>query len=238
MQFNSQYKILVASTSTVFGSNYLEYILDDAIRFLNTDKILFIPYARPSGVTYDEYTESPRKAFAGKGVEVTGLHEFKNPREAILNAKAIFTGGGNTFLLLKTLYELDLVETLKTTVANGIPYMGTSAGSNICGLDIGTTNDMPIVYPPTFKALGFLPFNINPHYLDPDPNSKHKGETRETRIYEFHKFNPQPVLGLREGSWIEVKHGKAELKGILTARLFKPNEKPIEIGHGVLEFKV
>lgn len=236
MKFNPKYKILAASTSTVFGSSYLEYILDKAVHFLNTDEILFIPYARPSGATYDEYTEAPRKAFGSRQINVKGLHEFENPKTAIQNAKAIFCGGGNTFLLLKTLYELDLIDVLKEVVGNGTPYMGTSAGSNICGLDIGTTNDMPIVYPPSFKALGFLPFNINPHYLDPDPNSKHKGETRETRIYEFHKFNSQTVIGLREGSWIEVENGKAELKGSLTARLFKQNESPVEIESGQLDY--
>jgi len=203
--------------------------LENAANFLNTDEILFVPYARPSGVTYDEYTENPRKAFATKGIRVKGLHEFENLQEAILKAKAIFTGGGNTFLLLKSLYELDLIDALRTAVNSGTPYMGSSAGSNITGLTIGTTNDMPIVYPPSFEALGFLPFNLNPHYLDPDLNSKHKGETRETRIKEFHKFNSQPVLGLREGSWLEVQKGKIELKGNLTARLFQQEKEAREI---------
>lgn len=232
MEINKNYKLLTASTSTVYGSGYLEYILDDAVRFLDTDEIIFIPYARPSGVTYDEYTEAPRKAFATKGINVKGLHEFENPKEAILNAKAIFTGGGNTFLLLKTLYELDLMNSLREAISNGVPYMGSSAGSNITGMSIGTTNDMPIVYPPSFEALGFLPFNLNPHYLDPDLNSTHKGETRETRIKEFHKFNPQPVLGLREGSWLEVQNGKIELKGDLTARLFQQRKDAVELESG------
>lgn len=232
MKLNPNHKLLIASTSTVFGSGYLEYILDDAANFLQTDEILFIPYAQPSGISFEEYTENPKKAFGEKNISVKGIHEFENPKEAILNAKAIFTGGGNTFLLLKTLYELNLIEAIKETVNSGIPYMGTSAGSNLCGLTIGTTNDMPIVYPPSFEALGFLPFNINPHYLDPDLNSTHKGETRETRIKEFHKFNSQAVLGLREGSWLEVKNGKIELKGSLTARLFRQDEKPVELASG------
>lgn len=171
MKLNQNYKILAASTSTVFGSGYLDYIIEDAVDFLQTDEILFVPYARPSGISYDEYTEAPRKAFGQKNISVKGIHEFSNPKEAIQNAKAIFVGGGNTFLLLKTLYELDLMETLKAVVAKGIPYMGSSAGSNLTGMTVGTTNDMPIVYPPSFEALGFLPFNINPHYLDPDPDS-------------------------------------------------------------------
>src|SRR5690606_15999867 len=229
MEINQNYNLLIASTSTVYGSGYLEYILDEAVQFLNTDEILFIPYARPSGVSFDEYTESPRKAFAAKGISVKGLHEFDNLQEAILQAKAIFTGGGNTFLLLKSLYELDLIDALRVGVNSGTPYMGSSAGSNITGLTIGTTNDMPIVYPPTFEALGFLPFNLNPHYLDPDLNSKHKGETRETRIKEFHQFNSQAVLGLREGSWLEVQNGKILLKGDLTARLFQQGKEAVEI---------
>lgn len=233
---NPDYKILAASTSTVYGSGYLEYILDDAVEFLNSDEILFIPYARPSGATYEDYSESPKKAFSKKGIQVRGIHEFENPQNAISSAKAIFIGGGNTFLLLKTLYELNLMETLRETIVKGTPYMGTSAGSNICGMTIGTTNDMPIVYPPSFEALGFLPFNINPHYLDPDPESKHKGETRETRIFEFHQFNDQSVLGLREGSWIEISNGNCELKGSLTARLFRCGMKPIEIESGILDF--
>lgn len=234
MKINNNYKLLVASTSTVYGSGYLEYIMDDAVRFLGSDEIIFVPYARPSGVSFDEYTEAPRNAFGTRNVKVMGLHEFENPKDALLNAKAIFTGGGNTFLLLKTLYELDLISTLREVVGRGAAYMGSSAGSNITGMTIGTTNDMPIVYPPSFEALGFLPFNLNPHYLDPDLNSTHKGETRETRIKEFHQFNAQPVLGLREGSWLEVQNGKIELKGESTARLFQQGKDAEEVS--LIEF--
>lgn len=233
---NLNYRILAASTSTVYGGKYLEYILESAIHFLQTDEILFIPYARPSGISFDEYTKIPKKAFGQKGILVRGIHEFACPKEAIQTAKSIFVGGGNTFLLLKTLYELDLMNTLKTVVSSGTPYMGSSAGSNLCGKSIGTTNDMPIVYPPSFDALGLLPFNINPHYLDPDPNSKHKGETRETRIKEFHKFNLQAVLGLREGSWLEVSQGEIFLKGDLNAPLFLAGEAPMELAPGKLNF--
>ena len=112
---------------------------------------------------------------------------------------------------------------------NGVPYLGTSAGSNICGLTMNTTNDMPIVYPPSFSTLGLVPFNINPHYLDPNPNSTHMGETREMRIREFHAFNTQPVIGLREGSWIEVKGNTLTLKGTLNARIFEYGKAPYEI---------
>ena len=232
MKTNENYRILAASTSTVYGSGYLEYIMDRAVEFLNANEILFIPYARPGGATYEEYTEAPANAFGKKNISVKGIHEFSDPKAAIQNSKAIFVGGGNTFLLLKTLYELDLMEVLKSVVAKGTPYMGSSAGSKLTGMTIGTTNDMPIVYPPSFEALGFLPFNLNPHYLDPDLNSTHKGETRETRIKEFHHFNSQPVLGLREGSWLEVQKGEIELKGELTARLFRQGEQALEISSG------
>ncbi|WP_313578354.1 dipeptidase PepE [Chishuiella sp.] len=231
---NTNYRLLVISTSTIYGSGYLEYIREEILDFLQTDELLFVPFARPSGISHDDYTNNVMNALHPFGINVTGLHSYENPKEAIKNAKAIFIGGGNTFLLLKTLYELDLVQSIKDVVANGIPYMGSSAGSNMTGLTIGTTNDMPIVYPPSFDALQFLPFNINPHYLDPDPNSKHKGETRETRINEFHQFNKQTVVGLREGSWLRVENGKIELKGELTARIFNQDKEPIEIESGIL----
>lgn len=231
---NPNYRLLVISTSTIYGSGYLEYIREEVVDFLQTDELLFVPYARPSGISHDEYTASVETALKPFGIKVTGIHTAENPIEAVKNAKAIFIGGGNTFLLLKTLYELGLMNELRTVVANGTPYMGSSAGSNMTGLTIGTTNDMPIVYPPSFDALQFLPFNINPHYLDPDLNSKHKGETRETRINEFHQFNSQPVIGLREGSWLRVEQGVIELKGSLTARIFKAGEEAIEVASGVL----
>jgi dipeptidase E len=133
------------------------------------------------------------------------------------------------------LYDTGLFPLLDKAVRDGMPYMGSSAGSNKTGLSIGTTNDMPIVYPPSFKAFGWVPFNINPHYQDRDPNSTHMGETRETRIKEFHHFNAQPVVGLREGSWIRVQDDKMELKGELTARVFKADKEPMEIHSGVLK---
>lgn len=166
------------------------------------------------------------------GVKVRGLHEFEDPIAAIEQAEAIFTGGGNTFVLVSMLYKYNLWEVIEKVVCRGIPYLGTSAGSNICGLTMGTTNDMPIVYPPSFKTLGLVSFNINPHYLDPIEGSTHMGETRETRINEFHYYNPQSVLGLREGSWLEVKGDKITMKGNLSARLFQQGKEPIEIETG------
>lgn len=223
-------RIIIASTSTLHGGGYLEYLLPTLSVHFNTVKnLLFIPFARPSGITHDEYTRKVSEAFAQIGINVQGIHEFDNPIEALENAEGIFTGGGNTFLLVTQLYKTGIIETLEKVVKNGTPYLGTSAGSNICGLTMGTTNDMPIVYPPSFNTLGFVPFNINPHYLDPIEGSTHMGETRETRINEFHHFNSQPVLGLREGSWLEVSGNKITLKGALTARLFRQNETPVEV---------
>ena len=225
--------LIVASTSTVHGSGYLEYLLHDLkILFKKTEDILFVPYARPGGINHNDYTANVAKAFSEIGKHVKGIHEFNDPVEAVNNAKGIFIGGGNTFVLVHQLYKNNLMEVIKEAVNNGTPYLGTSAGSNICGLTIGTTNDMPIIYPSSFKAFGFVPFNINPHYLDPEPKSKHMGETRATRIQEFHKFNTQPVVGLREGSWLEVKEHSIVLKGTLTARIFEFEKEPYEVGPG------
>jgi dipeptidase E len=225
--------IIIASTSTLHGSGYLEYILDDLkLFFKHAKSILFIPYARPSGISHSAYTEIAQKAFKTIGKTVKGIHEFDTPVEAIKNAEGIFVGGGNTFVLTSQLYKNDIISPLKQAVQNGTPYLGTSAGSNICGLTIKTTNDMPVVYPPSFNALGLVPFNINPHYLDPDCNSKHLGETWETRIKEFHAYNTPPVIGLREGSWLHVNNNSIILKGKLTARIFEYNKVPYEVESG------
>ncbi|PRZ25116.1 dipeptidase PepE [Flavobacterium granuli] len=225
--------IIIASTSTLHGGDYLDYILPELQNhFKNCKTILFIPYARPSGISHEEYTAKVVLAFAKINIAVKGIHEFENPATAIQSAEGIFTGGGNTFLLVSQLYKNEIMDILANVVKNGTPYLGTSAGSNICGLTMQTTNDMPIIYPPSFKTLALIPFNINAHYLDPDSQSTHMGETRETRIKEFHVFNTIPVLGLREGSWLEVKGDKILLKGNLSARLFRQNQAPEEIESG------
>ena len=222
--------IILASTSTVHGSGYLEYILDELkIFFKDVSEILFIPYARPGGISHEDYTSLVKKAFSKIDISVKGIHEFDDPKDAVKNAKGIFTGGGNTFVLVNQLYKNKLMSILRDTVLNGTLYFGTSAGSNIGGLTMNTTNDMPIVYPPSFKTLGFVPFNINPHYLDPNPTSKHMGETRETRIKEFHKFNTQPVIGIREGSWLKIKNDSVLLKGTLPTRVFEHDKGPYEV---------
>mgnify|MGYP003640172512 CR=1 FL=1 len=232
-------EILIVSTSKIHGTSYMAYLLDEVKDFFTgKNEILFIPYARPGGISYDEYTTMPRAAFEEVGIKVRGIHEYDDPVNAVKEAKGIFTGGGNTFLLLKTLYDNGLIEPLRQAVKSGTPYMGSSAGSNITGLTIGTSNDMPIVYPPSFDALQLVPFNINPHYLDPDPNSKHQGETREMRINEFHFQNTQPVIGLREGSWLKVKNNTIELKGELDARLFEKGREPREVAPGDVSFLI
>ena len=222
--------IIIASTSILHEGSYLEYLLPTLKNhFKNCSTILFIPYARSGGMTHDEYTAKVAQAFSTINISVKGIHEFDSAENAIKNAEGIFTGGGNTFLLVTQLYKQNIMQLLAETVKNGTPYLGTSAGSNICGLSMQTTNDMPIIYPPSFQTLGLIPFNLNPHYLDPDLQSQHMGETRETRIKEFHAFNSIPVLGLREGSWLEVKGDKITLKGNLTARLFLQNHTPEEL---------
>lgn len=225
--------LLIASTSTLHGGDYLDYLLPELkLHFAQCKTILFIPYARPGGISHDDYTQKVRTFFALLNKEVKGLHEFANPAEAIQKAEGIFTGGGNTFLLVTQLHQNNQMQALKKTIESGTPYLGTSAGSNICGLTMQTTNDMPIIYPPSFETLGAIPFNLNPHYLDPDLQSKHMGETRETRLKEFHQFNAQPVIGLREGSWLDVKGEQIVLKGGLSARLFRQNQETIEVESG------
>ncbi len=222
--------LIIASTSTVHGGDYLQYlfpVLEN--HFANCETIIFVPYARPGGITHDEYTQTVQKAFSKINKKVVGLHTFENPAEALATAEGIFTGGGNTFLLVTQLYQNKVMEVLSNAIANGTPYLGTSAGSNITGVSMQTTNDMPIIYPPSFTTLGAIPFNLNPHYLDADTQSKHMGETRETRIKEYHAFNDIPVLGLREGSWLDVKGDTIILKGTLTARWFSQNEGPVEL---------
>ena len=226
-------KLIIASTSTVYGGSYLEYLLPNLKDlFMGVKTILFIPYARPGGISYDDYTAIAKEAFSKIEIDVQGIHDFKNPKEAIQQAKGIFTGGGNTFELLNQLYHCDVLSDLKEVVEKGTPYLGTSAGSNICGVSMMNTNDMPIVYPPSFKTLAFISFNINAHYLDPIEGSTHMGETRETRIKEFHVFNKTPVLGLREGSWLEVLDDAIVLQGKHTARLFQQNKPPKELESG------
>lgn len=226
-------QLLLLSTSTVHGSGYLDYCADHVADFLGSvPQILFIPYARPSGISHADYTRHARQRFADLGLELTGIDAAEDSRAAVRQATALFIGGGNTFLLLRELYATGLPELIRQRVTAGMPYMGASAGSNVAGLTIGTTNDMPVVFPPSLDALGLVPFNINPHYIDPDPKTTHRGETRETRINEFHVFNGQPVVALREGAWLRVRDDAVRLEGSGGARLFRPGLAPVELMTG------
>ena len=225
-------KMLLASTSTIYGQKYLEYLHDEIKNlFSGCKKILFVPYARPSGISHLEYTEKAKNVFKILNLEIID-YTNEDLRESLEKCDGIFVGGGNTFLLLNKLYKYSLIDILKNKINSGIPYLGTSAGSNICGMTIGTTNDMPIVHVKSLEALGIIDFNINPHYLDPIDGFEHMGESRETRINEFHKFNDQFVIGLREGSYLQVEGDDIYLKGLKHAVIFKKENEKFEIENG------
>jgi len=223
-------RLVLVSTSTVFGTRYLEHAypeLRDGIG--GAGRVLFIPYALQDR---DGYAGKARAAFEEMGYGLVSLHEATDPRRAIEEAEAIFCGGGNTFRLLKTLQELDLLPPIRRRVAQGTVYAGASAGSNLACPTIRTTNDMPIVEPASLDALGLVGFQINPHYLDPAPGSTHMGETRETRIREFHEENETPVVGLREGAILRVEGPSVLLKGVAGARIFRRGQEPLEVAPG------
>ena len=218
--------LILASSSTIHGSGYLEYLQPQLkTLFEGVSEILFIPYARPSGISYDAYTEVASKGLFNLGVKVKGIHQCPDPKKGLNAAQAVFVGGGNTFVLVDTLQKLGLMSVLKKKIAAGMPYLGTSAGSNICGVSMQTTNDMPIVQPESFSTLGIIPFNLNAHFIVADKNSTHKGETRETRIKEFHVFNTVSVIGLQEGSWLQISGNQVKLEGALNAFLFEQNRE-------------
>jgi dipeptidase E len=223
-------RLLLISTSTVFGTRYLEHAFEELRDALHgVRRVLFIPFALKD---HGAYAAKARAAFGELGLRVDSLHEAGDPRRAVEDAEAVFCGGGNTFRLLDTLYRKDLMEPIRRRALGGMPYTGASAGSNLAGPTIRTTNDMPIVEPPTLDALGLVSFQINPHYLDPDPGSTHMGETRETRIREFHEENVTPVVGLREGAMLRVDGDRIELRGRAGARIFRRGEEPVEVGPG------
>lgn len=224
---------ILASTSALFGGNYLEYLTEEIRNlFKGVDEIVFIPYARASGLTHEAYTDKVRAYFESLNIHVKGLHEFSDPIAALHKANGIFTGGGNTFLLVKMLHDLDLMPVLKKAIEAGTPYLGTSAGSNIAGINMQTTNDMPIVVPSSFETMGLMPYNLNPHYLDPSPELKHNGETRETRLLEFLSQNDIPVIGLREGNWVRLNGNRITLEGPHTSRIFEKGKDPYEVNSG------
>lgn len=225
--------IILASTSTLFGGNYLEYIKEEIIElYQGIEEVIFIPFARPGGISHEDYTAKASCFFSSIGIKIRGLHEFENKTEAIEQAQGYFTGGGNTFLLVKMLHDNNLISILRSNIQNGKPYLGCSAGSNIGGMNMKTTNDMPIVYPSSFDCMALVPFNLNPHYLDPSPELKHNGETRETRIKEFLTQNDIKVVGLREGNWIRRVGDKITTEGSEQTRIFEHGKEPYEIGPG------
>ncbi len=211
----------------------MEYAGPYLRQFLGSTKsILFVPYARPSGITHERYAGLFSEAMANAGFQAESIHTAADPVAAVAAAESLFIGGGNTFVLLEALHRLGLVDAVRRGVEAGMPYMGSSAGSNVAGMTLGTTNDMPIAQPPSFDALNLVPFNINPHFIDADPDSKHMGETRETRINEFHCFNPQPVVALREGAMLRVEGERASVDGTRGGWLFRAGEERQAIDTG------
>ncbi|MEM7453459.1 MAG: dipeptidase PepE [Planctomycetota bacterium] len=223
-------KLLLISSSRTHGTGFLEHCLDAIKSHLSgVGRLLFVPYALADRDAYHSLVE---KSLTPAGIEVDSIHKAGDPVAAVQSAEAIFIGGGNSFRLLKTLYDQNLIDPIRTAVDNGIPYMGSSAGTNMACPTMRTTNDMPIVEPPSLSTLGLIPFQINPHYLDPDPGSKHKGETREQRLAEFHEENDVPVAGIREGSFLIVDGDSCTLGGDKSMRLFRAGQPPEEIEAG------
>jgi dipeptidase E len=219
-------RILLISNSTIHGRGYLDHVEGELKKFLGHCKtVLFFPFAL---LDRDGYAARAGERFAQMGYTMTAAHSISDPIRAVAETDAIFIGGGNTFRLLKSLQDLDLIEPIRRRVWEGAPYIGSSAGSNVAGPTIMTTNDMPIVQPRSFEALGLVPFQLNPHFQDPDPNSTHMGETREERIIQFLEENETPVLGLREGAWVWAENGSVKLGGTRGARIFRRGEAPVE----------
>jgi len=225
-------RLLLISNSTLYGGGYLDHCAGAIGSFLApaVTRVLFVPYAQ-----FDRagYAARARARFEMMGIALDSAHDAPGgPVRAVERADAIFVGGGNTFRLIDALWRQALVEPIRARVRAGAPYLGSSAGSNVACPSIRTTNDMPIVQPPSFEALGLVPFNINPHYQDPMPASMHMGETREQRIAEFHEENVVPVVGLREGAWLLVDGSTVTLQGSKGARLFRRGQAPAELAVG------
>jgi len=217
-------RLLLISSSNVHGYGYLDHPEPFMRAFLgDARRVAFVPFAAHD---HRAYTAKVRERLARMDLDVISIDDLES-------AEAIFVGGGNTFRLLKTLYDRDLLTPIRDRVRAGLPYLGASAGTVIAAPTMQTTNDMPIVEPPSFASFGFVDFQINPHYLDPDPSSTHRGETREERIREYLEENAGPVVGLREGSMLQVEDGVTTLLGEKTARLFRRGEEAIEVTPGV-----
>jgi dipeptidase E len=223
-------RVLLISNSTVHGRGYLDHVEEQIRGFLGDLRtILFFPFALHDR---DDYAAKAKARFAAIGYSVESAHSVGDPQQAIARTDAIFIGGGNTFRLLKTLQDLRLIEPIRRRIRQGAPYIGSSAGSNVAGPTIKTTKDMPIVQPVSFDSLGLVPFQISPHFLDPDPASTHMGETQEERILQFLEENETAVLGLREGAWVVVQNGSVALGGSNGARIFRRGQAPVERATG------
>src|ERR1043165_4821480 len=223
-------QLLLISNSTLYGSGYLDHAESEIRDFLgDVKRVLFVPYALHDR---DAYAATAKTRFTKMGYELSSIHTAKDPQRAIADTEAIFIGGGNTFRLLKTLYDYELLAIIRDRVRAGMPYIGSSAGSNVAAPTIKTTNDMPIVQPPSFDALGLVWFQINPHYLDPDKNSTHMGETREHRLVQYLEENDTPVAALREGAMLRIENGETLLKGSSGARIFRRGFDPVEVSPG------
>src|SRR5258705_5247994 len=223
-------RVLLISNSTLYGSGYLDHAEAEVRDFLGEiGEVLFIPFAL---YDRDGYASTARDRFQKRGYGLDSIHSAADAKQAVNDAEAIFIGGGNTFRLLKALYDSDVLELIQRRVSEGMPYIGSSAGSNVAGPTIKTTKDMPIVQPPSFAALGLVPFQISPHFLDPDPSSKHMGETQEERILQFLEENDTPVAGLREGAMVRVENDSTVLKGSSGARIFRKGHEPVEAKPG------
>jgi dipeptidase E len=223
-------RLLLISNSTLHGSGYLDHAEKEIRDFVGRSaRTIFVPFA-----VHDRraYAAKAQERFRDMGFSLLSIHDLSNMPRAIDEADAIFVGGGNTFRLLKGLYDCALLAPIRRRVAAGMPYIGSSAGSIVACPTLKTTKDMPVVQPPSFEALGLVPFQISPHYLDPDPSSTHMGETQEERITQFLEENEGAVVGLREGSILRVQEGAVILKGPATARIFRRGEAPVEVPPG------
>jgi dipeptidase E len=218
-------RILLVSNSTQHGRGYLDHVEDEIRGCLGGARsVHFVPFAL---FDREAYAAKARARFAAMGIELHALGSGEG-RGTVQDAEALFVGGGNTFRLLKTLQDLELLEAIRRRVREGMPYIGSSAGSIVAGPSLKTTKDMPVVEPRSFAALGLVDFQISPHYLDPDPSSTHMGETQEERILQFLEENDAPVVGLREGAFLRVDGAEVILGGESGARVFRRGAPPVE----------
>lgn len=220
-------RLLLISSSVIYGTGYLDHAEQEIRNLLGAAKrVVFIPFALHDR---EAYAQKVTQRFAAMGYEVEAITLRERATSAVEKAQAIFIGGGNTFRLLKALYDYDLLAPIRDVVNRGIPYIGSSAGANVAAPTLKTTKDMPIVQPPSFDALGLVRFQISPHFQDPDPNSTHMGETQEERILQFLEENDTPVIGLREAAMLRCDDSRIEVRGGKGARVFRKGHAPLEV---------